>query len=75
MYIHIGNGKTVRKCDIEAILDLDAATVSVYTRRYLSKAQKEGRVEILGLDIPRSLVLMRDKKIYLSALTVSTIAS
>ncbi|MBO5212808.1 MAG: DUF370 domain-containing protein [Clostridia bacterium] len=75
MYIHIGNGKTVRKCDIEAILDLDGATVSVYTRRYLSNAQKEGRVEIFGLDIPRSLVLMRDKKIYLSALTVSTITS
>ena len=73
MYIHIGNGKTVRKCDIEAVMDLDSATVSVHTRKYLNKAQKEKRVELLGYDIPRSLVIMRDKKVYLSPLNVAII--
>ena len=75
MYIHIGNGKMVRECDIEAVLDLDSATVSVHTRNYLNKAQREKRVTMLGYDLPKSFVLMRDKTIYLSPLNVATIIS
>lgn len=75
MYIHIGNGKTVRLCDIEAVFDLDSATVSVHTRNYLNNAQKEKRVTMLGYDLPKSFVLMKDKTVYLSPLNVITICN
>ena len=40
MYIHIGENKVLRKKDIAFIFDLDSATVSVYTRNFLKKAEK-----------------------------------
>jgi hypothetical protein len=75
MYVHIGNGKTVRLCDIEAVLDLDSATVSIHTRNYLNKAQKEKRVTMLGYDLPKSFVLMKNRTVYLSPLNVATICN
>ena len=67
MYLHIGENKVIRKKDILAIFDMDSATVSSVTRKYLSNAQKEGRVKSLGLDLPRTFIVMRDKTVYLSA--------
>ena len=40
MYLHIGENKVVRKKDIVAIFDMDSATVSSVTKKYLSNAQK-----------------------------------
>ncbi len=68
MYIHIGDNRVVRKKDIVGIFDMDSSTVSVITRKFLSNAQKNGRVIALGYDLPRSFIVMRDKTIYLSSL-------
>ncbi len=73
MYVNLGNNKSVRKCDIVAIFDLDSSTVSVYTRNFLSRAQAHGRVRALGYELPKSFVLMRDETVYLSPLNSSTI--
>ncbi len=73
MYIHIGENKVVRKKDIVAIFDMDSATVSSVTKKYLSNAQKEGRVKALGFDLPRTFIIMRDKTVYLSAYKFSRI--
>ena len=67
MYLHIGENKVVRKKDIVAIFDMDSATVSSVTKKYLSNAQKEGKVKALGFDLPRTFIIMRDKTVYLSA--------
>ena len=67
MYLHIGENKAVRKKDILAIFDMDSATVSSVTRKYLSSAQKEGRVKTLGFDLPRTFIIMKDKTVYLSS--------
>ena len=67
MYLHIGENKVVRKKDIVAIFDMDSATVSSVTKKYLSNAQKEGRVKALGFDLPRTFIIMRDKTVYLSS--------
>ena len=37
MYIHIGNGRSVRDKDIIGIFDLDTATVSQITKKFISK--------------------------------------
>lgn len=67
MYLHIGENKVVRDKDILAIFDMDSATVSSVTKKYLSNAQKEGRVKALGFDLPRTFIIMRDKTVYLSS--------
>lgn len=73
MYIHIGNNKMVRDTDILGIFDLDSSTVSVSTRNYLSKAQREKRVITLGYDLPKSFIILKNKEVYLSPLNTSSI--
>lgn len=73
MYLHIGNDKTVRECDVVAMFDMDTATVSVYTRKFLSLSQKAGRVITLGYDLPKSFIVMRDETVYLSPFNTATI--
>ena len=74
MYIYLGNNKSVRRCDIEAIFDLDTATVSTHTRAYLHNAQARGKLITLGLDLPKSFIVMKDGTVYLSPHNSSTIA-
>lgn len=73
MYIHIGENKVVRKKDIVFIFDLDSSTVSVHTRNFLKRAEKEKRVIMLGYDLPKALVVTRDNTVYLSPLNSTTI--
>ena len=73
MYVHIGPSKAVRKEDIISVFDLDSSTVSVFTRNFLSKAEKEKRVILLSYDLPKSFILMRDETVYLSPFNTSTI--
>lgn len=73
MYINIGNEKTIRTKDIVAVFDFDSSTVSVNTKRFLTKKQKENKITTLGTDIPKSFILLRDDKVYISQLNTSTI--
>lgn len=73
MYLNIGPNKAVRKKDIVAIFDLDSSTVSLYTRKFLKDAERDKRVELLSYDLPKSFILMRDEKVYLSPFNSSTI--
>ena len=62
MYLHIGNGESIKTEDIIGIFDLDTSTVSKTTKKYISKKEKEGRVEYLDFDLPRSFILTQNKK-------------
>ena len=73
MYIYIGENKILRKKDIAFIFDLDSATVSVHTRKFLKKAEKENRVILLGYDLPKSFVVTKDNLVYLSPFNTTTI--
>ena len=73
MYVHIGDDKVVRKKDIVFIMDLDSSTVSVHTRSFLNKAEKENRVVVLGYDLPKSFVVTKDNTVYLSSFNSTTI--
>ena len=57
MYLHIGNGKSLRKRDVIGIFDLDTATVSGITKRFINENQRMGRVEYNDSDLPRSFIL------------------
>ena len=60
MYLHVGNNKNIRESAIIGIFDMDNATVSSVSRKYLSTAQKKGLVESAGYEIPKSFIVYRD---------------
>ena len=57
MFLHVGNNKNIRISKIVGIFDMDNATVSSITRKYLSARQREGAVESAIEEIPKSFVL------------------
>ena len=61
MYLHTGNGQTVKKKNIIGIFDMDTATMSKHTKTFLSVNQKNKKVEYRDSDIPRSFVLYEEK--------------
>jgi hypothetical protein len=72
MFLHIGNGKSVRKKDIIGIFDLDSATLSKSGKKFINKMQEMGKVEYDDFDLPRSIVLVgerNDNKIFLSRIS------
>ena len=62
MYLHIGNGESIKTDEIIGIFDLDTATVSKITKKYISAKEKEGRVEYTDYDLPRSFIVLEEKK-------------
>lgn len=62
MYLHIGNGETVRVRDIVGVFDLDTASVSGVTRDFLAKKQAAGGVRYGDSDLPRSFVVLSDNR-------------
>ncbi len=75
-YLHIGGDVVLPATDIVAILDLDNASTSPHTRDYLRRVQKERRVVSVTEELPRSLVVCREKgeeRVYLSLLSSATL--
>lgn len=58
MYLHIGNGASVKRKNIIGIFDLDTATVSKITKDFINKRQKDGAVIYLDSDLPRAFILL-----------------
>ena len=63
MYLHIGNGKSIKKDKIIGIFDIDNVTVSKTGKDFINRMEKEGLIEYDYMDIPRSFVLFEDKGI------------
>ena len=77
MYLHLGQAVVVPEGEIVGIFDLDNASWSPRTRRFLEKAEREGRVVNAASDLPRSFVVCRKGKgeqvVYLSQLSSATL--
>ena len=74
MYLHIGNGNSVKRKNIIGIFDLDTATVSKITKDFIGKRQKEGAVTYLDSDLPRDFILLDEDgetKVRLSRISTS----
>jgi len=64
MFLHVGNNKNIRIKNVVGIFDMDNATISTVTRKYLTGKQKEGLVESAMEEIPKSFVLYLDGNQY-----------
>jgi hypothetical protein len=76
MFLHVGNNKNIRLCNVVGIFDMDNATLSAITRKYLSGMEKEGLVESAVEEIPKSFVLyyeMGEFKICFSQLSTAAL--
>lgn len=77
MYLHLGQAVVVPEGEIVGVFDLDNASWSPRTRRFLERAEKEGRVVNAASDLPKSFVLRqkrdRTSLVYLSQLSPATL--
>lgn len=77
MYLHLGQSVVVPFRDVVGIFDLDNASSSHHTRKFLERAEKEGRVVNVSADLPKSFAVCADKEatafIYLSQLSSATL--
>ena len=64
MFLHVGNNKNIRIRDVIGIFDMDNATLSSVTRKFLSKNQKRLMVETAALEIPKSFILFEENGLY-----------
>ena len=60
MYLHLGQNVMIRNQDVIGVFDMDNTTWSFRTRRFLERAEQEGRVTAVGDDLPRSFVLVQE---------------
>ena len=76
MYLHVGNEVILNEDDIIGIFDIENASVSKFTKEFLSRSQKTGEVITITMDIPKSVVVWEKKgrrKIFLSQLAPATL--
>lgn len=62
MYLHIGNGESIKKKDIVGIFDLDTATVSPITKNFITEKEKQKNITYADTDLPRSFILVGNKE-------------
>ena len=61
MFLYLGDGKYKKLSSLVGIFDMDSATVCVSSRRFLSRCEKEGRVESDG-ELPKSFLLCTENQ-------------
>ncbi len=64
MFLHVGNHKNIRMKDVVGIFDMDNATISSITRKFLSEKQKQLLVEIAAVELPKSFILFEENGLY-----------
>ena len=64
MYLHIGNGKSVKIKNVIGIFDLDTSTVTKTGKDFINKSERRGLVEYEDDGLPRSFVLVEENKKY-----------
>lgn len=73
MYVHIGGDYTISDRFILGIFDLDQTTAGAAdTVHYLNEAERNGRIEIVSPDLPRSFIVTLDR-VYVSPVSVATL--
>lgn len=77
MYLHLGQSVVVHQKDILGIFDLDNTSSSFRTRKFLEKAEQEGRLIPVFDDLPKSFVICQKEKegavVYLTQLSSATL--
>lgn len=76
MYLHLGQDTIVNEREIIGVFDMDNSTISRHTREFLSKAQREGRVVNVSMELPKSFIVCRSngrETVYISQISTATL--
>ena len=77
MFLHVGNNKNILIERVVAIFDMDNATLSAVTRKFLSQNERAGLSKNAALDeLPKSFILYKSgskTKVLFSTLSVSAL--
>ncbi len=76
MYLFLGGDVSVREDSIIGVFDMDNTTVAASTRKFLSRAQKEGRVITVSYELPKSFCLTSEgekETVYISQISPATL--
>ena len=76
MYLHLGQDVIVNERTIVGVFDMDNSTVSRHTRAFLARAQREGRVVNVSLELPKSFIVCEEngrETVYLSQISTATL--
>ncbi len=72
-YLYLGGEAAVEDTDVVGIFDLDNASWAIHTRRFLTAAEKGGRLQNAAEDIPRSFVVRADDTVILTQPNTATL--
>lgn len=72
MYIHLGGEKVIRAAELIAIFDITIEKSSKISKQFLIKAMEDKKIEIIGEETPKSLVVAKEK-IYYSPISSATL--
>lgn len=76
MYLHLGQETVVRMRDVIGIFDIENASLSKYTKSFLSNATKKGQVFNVSYEMPKSFVVCREEErtiVYISQISSRTL--
>ena len=73
MYIEIGQETVITDKNIVGIFDLDTTTVSKHSRKFLEISEKQKKVINVSYELPKSFVVTKDKKVYISQISTATL--
>lgn len=76
MYLHIGNGYSIKINDILGIFDIENTTVGKYTKDFLEHAEKQKHCVYVTSELPKSFIVTaadHTETVYISQLAVSTL--
>jgi len=72
MFIHLGGEKIIRASELIGIFDLSIEKTSKITKQFTSHATKDKKVEIIGEEECKSLVVTLEK-VYYSPISSTTL--
>lgn len=72
MFIHLGGEKIIRSSELIAIFDVTIEESSKASKLFLEHARNENRMEAIGEEEPKSLVVTTEK-IYYSPISSATL--
>ena len=72
MFIHLGGDKVIRANELIAIFDISIDKSSKISKKFLLQANEDKRVEKIGEEPPKSLVVVKEK-IYYSPISSATL--
>ena len=75
MYLHLGNGISVPADDLIGIFDLENASLSKFTREFLSRCTHAEEVYNVSFEMPKSFVVCEDPKTKKRTVYISQISS